>query len=63
MVYVTTKIVRAEPCNLEGQDGYRVYYPDGYISWCPKFEFERTSRPIGMLEAVLIKKEWPGECN
>jgi len=25
--------------------GYRVTYPDGYVSWCPKATFEEANRP------------------
>ena len=26
--------------------GYIVKYPDGYVSWCPKAQFEAAGRPI-----------------
>ena len=26
-------------------DGYAVKYPDGYVSWCPKQQFEEANRP------------------
>jgi len=48
--YVTTKIVQAHLAAKESssgiEPGYRVIYPNGYISWCPKEEFERVSRLI-----------------
>lgn len=69
--YVSTKIVKAEPMDYghfvmldkkeisdrhnRDDPGYMVYYPDGYRSWCPKAEFERTNRPISITEAALIK--------
>ena len=53
--YVTTKIVAAWPEEREGKEGYAVRYPDGYMSWCPKDTFERTSRPINDDERVLVE--------
>ena len=60
--YLGVKIVNARPMNLgeynkykgwtipENEDpateGYLVVYPDGYISWCPKAQFEEANRPI-----------------
>ena len=46
--YISVKKVKAEPCkawkvmgeNKVGDEGYKIYYPDGYISWCPKDIFE-----------------------
>jgi len=62
--YVTTKVVLAEPAldpnppvGQEPIDGYKVVYPDGYESWCPKDTFERTSRPIIATEKSLIFQE------
>jgi hypothetical protein len=26
--------------------GYLVQYPDGYVSWCPKAQFEAAGRPV-----------------
>jgi len=68
--YVTTKIVNAKPMTNKQFDlyktgvknrldvkevpGYFVRYPDGYESWCPKDEFERTSRPVTAAEADSI---------
>lgn len=59
--YIRCHVVEAEPMtayefdNLknrdhtlpEDRDGYRVVYPDGYVSWCPKAQFEEAGRPIG----------------
>ncbi|MDP4158226.1 MAG: DUF2829 domain-containing protein [Bacillota bacterium] len=58
--YIGTKIIEAEPINLgdynksrgwtipENEDplreGYRVIYPDGYVSWSPKEIFEEAYR-------------------
>lgn len=35
------------PANENPDDeGYHVFYPDGYQSWCPKAQFEAAGRPI-----------------
>lgn len=47
--YVGCKLVEAEPCKAWkdagghkiGDDGYKVTYPDGYVSWSPKEAFEK----------------------
>ena len=37
-------------------DGYVVHYPDGYISWCPKAQFEASGRPCdGMTFGMAIE--------
>lgn len=49
-VYIGVNIIKAEPCKAwkdmgthkVGDDGYKVIYPDGYISWSPKEVFEET---------------------
>lgn len=54
--YIGVKIVEAEPCAAWqqfgehgiGAEGYKVRYPDGYVSWCPKGVFEAANT---MLEA------------
>lgn len=46
--YVSVKFVKAEPCKAWkdfgdhgiGENGYKIYYSDSHISWCPKKEFE-----------------------
>jgi hypothetical protein len=67
--YIGCKFIQAEPMDecafLEkekGQDcfgrvtraGYKVVYPDGYISWSPKDVFEEAYRPILKKEKLLI---------
>jgi len=38
------------------EDGYKIVYSDGYISWCPKARFEEVSRPIdGMTFGMAIE--------
>lgn len=47
--YISVKLIKAEPCkawkdfkgHMTGDEGYKIYYPDGYVSWCPKEEFEK----------------------
>ena len=47
--YVSVKAVRAIECEAwkdfkghkKGDSGYKIYYPDGYVSWCPKDIFEK----------------------
>ena len=50
--YIGTKLIKAEPQQklYKGeyvgeeymQDGYKVIYPDGYVSWSPKETFEKA---------------------
>ena len=42
--YIGTKIIQAEPQSRDGKEGYRVLYPDGYVSWSPKAVFEEAYR-------------------
>jgi hypothetical protein len=44
--YIGVKIVKAKPEKKDGQDGYEVKYPDGYVSWSPKGVFEKAYRPL-----------------
>ena len=41
----------------EDLPGYRVFYPDGYVSWSPKGVFEITSRPITNDELDLVMED------
>ncbi len=56
----------------EDEDGYVTYYPDGYVSWCPKKPWEEAGRPVdGMTFGMAIemmmrgkkvaRKGWNGE--
>jgi len=53
--YVGCKMVEAEPCKAwkdmgahkVGEDGYKVTYPDGYVSWSPKDVFEKAYMQVG----------------
>jgi hypothetical protein len=69
-VYISTKITRAcpatwheflvskgaiiDPAKDADLPGYLVQYRDGYISWCPKEEFELANRELTELEINLI---------
>ena len=66
--YIGVKIIEAEPMTdheiaraidrpyhtgTEPQEGYRVVYPDGYVSWSPKDVFEKAYRPISNMTLGL----------
>ena len=71
--YIGTKIIQAEPmdeCTFldmhkgktceEGtpsRAGYKVVYPDGYVSWSPKETFEIAYREVTREEKTLIWQE------
>jgi len=40
--------------NRETQPGYRVIYPDGYVSWSPKDVFESAYREVTESERKLF---------
>ena len=45
--YIGTKIIKAERENRPDEfpsqtEGYKVVYPDGYVSWSPKDVFEEA---------------------
>ena len=52
--YIGTKVIQAEPCMKNDEDGYKVIYEDGYESWSPKEVFERCYREITESEKSLI---------
>ena len=45
------------PANENPADeGYKVVYPDGYVSWCPSAQFEAAGRPCeGMTFGMAIE--------
>lgn len=60
--YIGAKIIMAEPESrqyplaAEPQKGYKIFYPDGYVSWCPKEAFEEAYRPTdGMTFGLAIE--------
>ena len=53
--YIGSKIINAEPQDKDGQPGYKVVYPDNYVSWSPKAVFEEAYRPVSDGERDLIE--------
>ena len=69
-LYISSKLTRAIPMdeatflrtvkgedmtvNRENRDGYRVTYPDGYVSWSPKEAFENANREVTDSEKELF---------
>lgn len=51
--YFGTKIVQAWEQEKNGESGYAVKYPDGYVSWSPKAVFEEANIPLGQLDNLL----------
>lgn len=45
--YIGAKQIEAWEQDKDGQPGYAVKYPDGYISWSPKEVFESAYLPQG----------------
>lgn len=52
--YVGSKIILARPQERDGEPGYEVRYPDGYISWSPKDTFETAYREVTPEERDLV---------
>ena len=40
--------------NRETRPGYKVTYPDGYVSWSPKDVFEGSYRKVTQSEKALV---------
>lgn len=54
-VYVQSYIVQAEPClDVNGHNGYDVYYPDGRTVWMPVGDFEIHHRVIDTRERMIM---------
>lgn len=60
MFYIRMNMVEMEPMTLhnfddfknrehtgEDAEGYKITYPDGYVSWCPKTVSDQVSIPCG----------------
>ena len=72
-LYIGCKIIKAEPAKgynnklVDGrntypgdalfEEGYKVEYPDGYISWSPKAVFESAYRLITRQEIEMFRNE------
>lgn len=50
--YIGVKIVKAELETKDGKEGYKVMYPDGYVSWSPKDVFEKAYRVLDCKEFI-----------
>lgn len=73
--YIGTKVVRAEreeklvnntASGPVMEQGYKVVYEDGYVSWSPKAVFERSYREVTLDESRLVVDsldyiDWPGD--
>lgn len=66
--HIGFKAVQAESCTVgefnkirplvysgESQDGYKVVYPDGYVSWSPKDVFENAYMEVGANNTITQK--------
>ena len=51
--YIGIKLISAIPSTKDGQEGYTVKYPDGYISWSPKEQFESAYLPLSSDEGKI----------
>lgn len=54
--YIGVKIVKAELEVKDGNLGYKVVYPDGYVSWSPKEAFEKAYRPLDCEDFINNKQ-------
>lgn len=61
--YIGAKVIQAEPLTRRGsmaggfdEEGYKVVYPDGYVSWSPKATFEGTYRELSEGEAASVAR-------
>jgi hypothetical protein len=63
--YIGAKVIKAEPCSKQehlgrivagapDEAGYRVVYPDGYVSWSPRATFEQAYRELDVHERALV---------
>jgi hypothetical protein len=64
--YIGTKQIVAWEQDKDGEPGYAVKYPDGYVSWSPKATFESAYLPQGddptrvpehMVDAFIVGHE------
>jgi len=45
--YIGFKMIEAERQMKNNEAGYKVVYPDGYVSWSPKEVFEKAYMQVG----------------
>ena len=48
------RVVKKQDYNNETRPGYKVTYPDGYVSWSPKDVFETAYREVTLREKALF---------
>jgi len=48
------RVVKRQDYNNETRPGYKVTYPDGYVSWSPKNVFETAYREVTLREKALF---------
>lgn len=54
--YYKSRGINAQGDYDPGREGYKVTYPDGYVSWCPKKQFEDAARPCdGMTFGMAVE--------
>jgi len=53
--YIGFKKALAWEQEKDGQEGYSVKYPDGYVSWSPKEVFEKAYLPVGNENKIMIE--------
>ena len=49
-IYLKTSLY---PKNVDQEDGYKVIYPDGYVSWSPKEVFEKAYMEVGENNTIV----------
>ena len=55
--YLSCKLIKAVPKkNDKDEDGYQIFYPDGYVSWCPKSVFEDSYRDVTEFADSLLAR-------
>ena len=56
--YIGVKMIEAWPWDRDGKAGFGIkYLPSGYLSWCPKDEFESAYFPLHDGENSTISEE------
>lgn len=53
-IYIGCKIIQAERQDRDDEEGYKVIYSDGYVSWSPKNVFEEFYRLVSNPELASL---------
>lgn len=56
VTFLTTVKRQIERADRETRPGYKVIYPDGYVSWSPKEIFDNAYREVTDSEKALMKE-------